>query len=92
MPSPHLERKLKEALGEDAGAEMAAVSDKIDPLRGDMAELRQELLREFGAVRLELKSLDNRIATAKSDLIIWSFVFWVGAVGAIAALAGVLRS
>jgi hypothetical protein len=25
------------------------------------------------------------------DLIKWSFVFWVGAVGAIAALAGVLR-
>jgi RNase adaptor protein for sRNA GlmZ degradation len=40
MPSPHLERKLKEALGEDAGAELAAVTDRIDPVRADIAELR----------------------------------------------------
>ncbi len=49
-----------------------------------VAELRQEL--QAGLARLETK-LEQRTA----DLIKWSFVFWVGAVGAIAVLAGVLR-
>ena len=49
-----------------------------------MAELRQEL--QAGLARFETK-LEQRTA----DLIKWSFVFWVGAVGAIAVLAGVLR-
>jgi hypothetical protein len=35
--------------------------------------------------------LGARIADVKSDLMKWSFVFWCGAVAAIAALAGVLR-
>ena len=50
MPSPHLERKLKETLGDDAGTELAAMTDRIDPLRADIAELRHhtELLIERG--------------------------------------------
>jgi hypothetical protein len=51
MPSPHLERKLKEALGDDAGAELAAVTDRIDPLRGDMAELRHTLRGDMAELR-----------------------------------------
>ena len=43
MPSPHLERKLKDALGSDAGEELAAVIDRIDPIRGDIAELRHAM-------------------------------------------------
>ena len=44
MPSQHLERKAKEALGDDAGAELAGMIDRIDPIRGDIAELRQAML------------------------------------------------
>jgi nitrate reductase NapE component len=43
MPSPHLERKLKETLGDDAGEELASVIDRIDPIRGDIAELRHAM-------------------------------------------------
>lgn len=43
MPSPHLGRKLKDALGNDAGEELAAVIDRIDPIRGDIAELRHSM-------------------------------------------------
>jgi len=50
MPSPHLERKLKEALGDDAGAELAAMSDRIDPIRGDIAELRHAMERGFAQI------------------------------------------
>lgn len=35
--------------------------------------------------------LEVRIAETRADLMKWSLVFWVGAVGAIAVLAGVLR-
>lgn len=35
--------------------------------------------------------VDNRVVEVKSDLMKWSFVFWVSAVSAIAVLAGVLR-
>ena len=34
--------------------------------------------------------VDRRVGDAKADLMRWSFVFWVGAVAAVAALAGVL--
>ena len=50
MPSPHLDRKLKEVLGEDAGQELGTVIDRIDPIRADIAELRHhtETLIERG--------------------------------------------
>ena len=83
MPSPHLERKLKEALGEDAGAELAAVTDRIDPIRGDIAELRHSVRAEIaelrhsvsaeiaelrqGFARLEAK-MDAGFAAARKDL------------------------
>ena len=35
--------------------------------------------------------LASQIERSKADLMKWSFVFWCGAVAAIAALAGVLR-
>ena len=38
-----------------------------------------------------MHQMDARFERRFGDLIKWSFVFWVGAVGAIAALAGVLR-
>ena len=43
MPSPHLERKAKEVLGEDAGQELSGVIDRIDPIRADIAELRHHM-------------------------------------------------
>lgn len=43
VPSPHLERKLKEVLGHDAGVEISGVIDRIDPIRADIAELRHHM-------------------------------------------------
>jgi hypothetical protein len=52
-------------------------------IRADFAEMRQEM--NVGFARLE-----TLIERRSYDLIKWSFVFWVGAVAAIAMLAGVL--
>lgn len=48
------------------------------------AELREEMRVGFAELRQE-------ISRRHADLMKWSLVFCVGAVGAIAALAGVLR-
>ena len=93
--SPHLAQKIRDTFGNEAGTELTGILDKvatdiaglrdsISDLRGDMAELRHQT--EMGFSRMEKVISDSR-----ADLIKWSFVFWVGAVAAIAALAGVLR-
>jgi hypothetical protein len=59
--------------------------------RADMAELRQEMQVGFAKMHEEMARLETRFERRFGDLIKWSFVFWVGAVAAIAVLAGVLR-
>lgn len=54
------------------------------------AKLRQEMQVGFAELRQEMAALEARFERRFSDLIKWSFVFWVGAVAAIAMLAGVL--
>lgn len=72
-----------------------------DTLRADLAELRQEMQAGFArleqqmqagdaGIRQEIAQLEARFERRFSDLIKWSFVFWVGAVGAVAMLAGAL--
>ena len=95
----HLSRRLHEILGDDAAEDLVTWIQQVDAqnelhfarfdarlaeMRADCAELRQEM--QVGFARLETK-----IEQRSADLIKWSFVFWVGAVGAIALLAGVLR-
>ena len=81
MPSPHLERKLKEALGDDAGAELAAMSDRIDPIRGDIAELRHAMERGFA----QIPALIERSVKEQTRFF---FVAWGVLLAAIVALYG----
>ena len=68
---------------------LAAIHAAWAKYRHEMAALIQgsefRLLERIGKVEV-------RLAEVKADLMKWSFLFWVGAVGAIAALAGVLRN
>ncbi len=85
MPvSPHLSRKLHETLGLEAADDLVTRLEGIEGQRGDIAELRHE-------VQLGFAKMEALVEKRTADLMKWSFVFWVGAVGAIAALAGVLR-
>jgi hypothetical protein len=102
VPSP-LSKKLREALGPDVGedlvtwlAEMRAEhEEKLAAIHADFAEYRHEMATLIHASESRLLDrigkVEVRIAEVKADLMKWSFMFWVGAVGAIAALAGVLR-
>ena len=68
----------------DARERDVATHGDLDQLRAEIAELRQVM--QVGFARLE-----TRFERRFGDLIKWSFVFWVGAVGAIAMLARALR-
>ena len=88
------------------------MADRIDPIRGDIAELRQEiramrqqfeqsftlLTKQLEPVHAKLEGLarelhevDKRIDKTGIRLVMWSAGFWIAAVGAVAALAGVFR-
>jgi len=79
----------------DAQRAEAATRADLAELRlatqADFAEVRQEMKAGFAELRQEMAHLETRLERRIGDLIKWSFVFWVGAVGAIAMLAGVLR-
>jgi hypothetical protein len=104
--SEHLRRKLQEALGAEAAADLVSQIEDMTTLRADLNELRHEMQLGFARVEkaIEVRSgdlekaieersgeLEKTIEKRSADLMKWSFAFWVGAVGAIAALAGVLR-
>jgi len=98
MPvTPRLSRKLHQTLGEEAAEDLVNWMQQVDAqraevaTRADLAELRQEMKVGFAELRQEMAHLEARLERRIADLIKWSFVFWVGAVGAIAMLAGVLR-
>ena len=63
--------------------------------RGDLADVRAQLRADIAELRHEMQvgfaTLETRFERRVGDLIKWSFVFWVGAVGAIAMLARALR-
>ena len=93
--SAHLVRKLEEALGHEAAEDLVSQLTDIRSLRADVSELRHEMQRGFARVDARFERLEERIV-AQSDkttatLLKWSFVFWVGAVGSIAVLAGILK-
>jgi hypothetical protein len=80
----------------------AELGELREGIRADLAELRQEMHAGFAqadakhaGLRQEMLTgfaqLETKIEKRTADLIKWSFVFWVGAVGAIAMLAGALR-
>ena len=100
MPlSPHMARKLQDTLGVEAGEELVTWMSNVDDLRADVAELRHEMDRRFILLENRFESRIDRlearieavIERRTADLMKWSFVFWCGAVAAIAALAGVLK-
>jgi hypothetical protein len=104
--TPVLSSKLKDSLGSDTGEELVAwmeqadtLHDEVSLLRREMQDFRREMQHDLRELRHSLEArmdigfakLDSKFERRISDLMKWSFVFWCGAVAAIAALAGVLR-
>jgi hypothetical protein len=113
-----LSRRLYEAFGDEAAADMVDWMHQVDAHRAELRELNDlnfsrlegrlaqtEARFEARVAGLEatvearfaqweatiVGRLEAKIEQRTADLMKWSFVFWVSAVGGIAALAGVLR-
>lgn len=78
-------------LRRDADARFTQVDARFTRVDATLAALHEEMRVGFSDLRQEMAHLETRLERRIGDLIKWSFVFWVGAVGAIAMLAGVLR-
>ena len=100
--SRKLPRHLHITLGPDAGAELVTILDEIRAdharARQEFHEFRREVLQCFEQIDRRFDRVDERfiavlekVSDVQSNLMKWSFVFWCGAVAAIAALAGVLK-
>lgn len=72
----------------------AAFATQREATRADITGLREEMRAGFAGQREEIAGMEGRLEARFErrfgDLLKWSFVFWVGAVGAVALLAGVL--
>ncbi len=91
-----LSRKLYETFGDDAAGDMVDWMHHVDAQRAELRELNELNFARFEARLMQFEAtivgrLEAKIEQRTADLMKWSFVFWVGAVAAIAALAGVLR-
>lgn len=100
MATPaHVSKKLRHVLGPDAGGDLVRWLDQMraehEQFRADMlameARLTERMDQRFTRVDERMASIQVAIADSKAELMKWSLVFWVSAVGAIAVLAGVLR-
>ncbi len=98
-PSP-IPRTVHGVLGPQASGDLVSwlVSEHGElraGIRADMQAMERRMTDQIRALDEKLSqrihAVDVRVAESKADLMRWSLVFWVGAVGAIAALAGVLR-
>jgi hypothetical protein len=75
-----LARRLHENLGPEPAEDLVTW---LEEMRAENRAFKEEMRLGFGRV-------ETLIERRSADLIKWSFVFWVGAVAAIAMLAGVI--
>lgn len=94
MATTRLPSSLRESLGPHAAEDLVTIIDEIRAehasFRAEFAESRREVNARFDRMDERFQSLEIKLGDVKADLMKWSFVFWVGAVTAIAVLAGVL--
>jgi uncharacterized small protein (DUF1192 family) len=64
--------------------------DEVSSQHEGALEFRREVLAGLQRLDDRIQGLTKEIGNVKADLMKWSFLFWVGAVSAIAMLAGVL--
>jgi len=79
---------IRADFGEFRQEVLAAIHDSEMRMLERIHKVQLDLGETLGA---QLQALDRRIGDVKADLMKWSFAYWIGAIAAIAALAGVLR-
>lgn len=72
--------------------DFARLDARLDRLEERFNQFGREMHAQFAQLEVAIVGrLEAKIGQRTADLMKWSFMFWVGAVAAIAALAGVMR-
>ena len=78
--SPHLSRKIQDALGNDAGSELIGILDRtsndISELRGDVAELGHRMDVGFARVDARFEKQNAMFEKALKEQTRFFFVAW----------------
>lgn len=74
---------------------IVALRHEMDVLRleqrAEFAEFRRVIQQELAQLNIEIRDTRTDLGGVQSNVMKWSFAFWLGAVLAIAALAGALK-
>lgn len=88
--SPHLSRKISDALGADAGGELIGILDRagndISGLRGDVAELRHQMEVGFSRVDARFEKMGGVLGTELRKQTQFFFLAWAVILAAIIGL------
>lgn len=101
--SARLSRTLHQRLGDEAAEDLVNWMGQVEQNRSEFREMvelyvaridsrfaEQQIRMDAAFANLESR-LEAKMERRFADLLKWSFVFWCGAVAAVAALAGVLK-
>ena len=88
--SPHLSRKIRDALGNEAGSELADILDRaandISEVRGDVAELRHQMDVGFTRVDAKFETMGKIIEQELRKQTQFFFLAWAVILAAIVGL------
>ena len=87
-----LSRKFYETLGDEIANELVEWFNLVDATyRADLRELNELNFARFDAkLEQRIAQLETKLESLESKLVKWMFLFWVGTLGTLVALA-VLR-
>jgi hypothetical protein len=85
-----LRADIAELRQEMRATEMRIIARMDKQFADNTAAITAQIASLATDLRKEIHVVDNKIERRFSDLLLWSFVFWVGAVAAIAMLARIL--
>jgi hypothetical protein len=84
--SPHLHRKLRKALGADAGDDLVNLLEIAQATRGDIAELRHQMELRFTAIEAQFPALKVELEKGLKEQIRFFFLAWAVLLAAIVGL------
>lgn len=80
-----LEQRFEDKLG--------GLEQRFDSkLEQRLAEVKRELSADIAVVRVEVAGLRTDMAALRADLHKWMFLFWIGTIGMVGTILGLIKS
>jgi pheromone shutdown protein TraB len=72
MPVPqHVQKKLQQMLGAEAGEDLVAWMEEVDTARGDIAELRHEMQIGFARIDARFSAMEALLERRIREVMMW---------------------